>query len=237
MKFKRRTTAPENSNKYYIRKLFGGYSPCIAGLPNAIGSLKSSLANCVGYAWGRSAEICNNPLLKIGYQGVAGSHPVDAYNWYKYANNVGFKTGNKPKLGAVACWRNSSNTSGHVAVVEHIMPNGCVVVSESSYKGYIWRETTLSSTMYKKGLIFQGFIYQNEDFEEETDEELRVGDIVEITGEGNSQANGRGLRARGIGYKRYIYKIYKGYAYPYRVGYMNGVTTGYYMRGALKKVK
>ena len=68
--FVRRTSAPDKSNKYYIRKASGGYSPCLIGKPNADGN-KSALANCVGYAWGRVAEYLDNPLIKIGYQNMA----------------------------------------------------------------------------------------------------------------------------------------------------------------------
>lgn len=236
IKFTMRDRQPDASNPYYIRKAFGGYSPCIAGVPNAIGQQKSALSNCVGYAWGRVAEICNNRLIKIGFPSMASSWPADAHRWYSYANNCGFKTGSTPKLGAVACWRNSANTGGHVAVVEKIMDTGGIVVSESCYKGYAFRVSTLGKSYYKKGLIFQGFIYLNEEVEPEKDVVLKVGDKVRITGPGNSQANGKGMGARGIGFTRYIYKIYPGYSYPYRVGYMNGSTTGFYRKEQLEKL-
>lgn len=234
--FVRRTFAPASDNKYYIRKSAGGYSPCIAGKPNMLGSEKSALANCVGYAWGRVAEITKNPLIKIGFNAMSGTHPVDAHHWITYANNVGFKSGMTPKVGAVACWRNSANTSGHVAVVEQINDNGTIVVSESSYKGYIWRESLLSKTYYKKNLIFQGFIYLNEDVAPAKSDSLNVGDKVEIIGRGNSQSNGKGRTAGGIGYIRYIYRIIPNSSYPYRVGFMNGSTTGFYQKGALRKL-
>lgn len=233
--FTPRSSVPAKDNKYYIRKAYGGYSPCIVGKPRYDGE-RSALANCVGYAWGRVAEICNNPLIKIGYPSMSAGWPANAQNWYSTAANVGFLTGMTPKLGAVACWRNKSNTSGHVAVVEQILDTGGIVVSESAYKGYFWRVSTLGKSYYKKGLIFQGFIYLNEDIEPAQDDELRVGDKVQIVGKGNAQANGKGMGAAGIGLTRYIYRIYKGYAYPYRVGYMNGQTIGFYQKGALKKL-
>ena len=121
--FTPRSSAPAKDNKYYIRKAYGGYSPCIVGKPRYDGE-RSALANCVGYAWGRVAEICNNPLIKIGYSSMSAGWPADAQNWYSTAANVGFLTGMTPKLGAVACWRNKANTSGHVAVVEQILDTG-----------------------------------------------------------------------------------------------------------------
>lgn len=235
--FTPRMTIPSSDNKYYIRKDFGGYSPCIAGKPNAIGGAKSALANCVGYAWGRIAEITKNPLIKIGFRSLSSGWPANAQEWLSYANNCGFTTGMTPKLGAVACWRNKANTSGHVAVVEKLLDNGSIVVSESAYKGFAFRVSYLSKTFYKNGLVFQGFIYLNEEVRPDPeDDQLHVGDKVEIIANGNSQANGQGYGARGIGWVRYVYRIYPGYAYPYRVGYMNGQTTGFYTKGALKKL-
>lgn len=60
----------------------------------------------------------------------------------------------------------------------------------------------------------------------ETDR-LKIGDWVQIDGAGNSQANGKGAKSWGIGWKRQILGIRKGEKFPYRLG-KNGKTTGYY---------
>lgn len=54
-KFEMRTTKPAAGNKYYIRKVNGGYSPAIKGSP--ADSECDVLSNCVGYAIGRFNEI------------------------------------------------------------------------------------------------------------------------------------------------------------------------------------
>ena len=64
--------------------------------------------------------------------------------------------------------------------------------------------------------------------------ELKVGDKVLIVNTGNSQANGKGRTAYGIGWKREILKIYANQPYPYQVGNKSG-TTGFYKKGSVKK--
>ena len=64
--------------------------------------------------------------------------------------------------------------------------------------------------------------------------ELKVGDKVLIVNTGNSQANGKGRTAYGIGWKREILKIYSNQPYPYQVGNKSG-TTGFYKKGSVKK--
>ena len=48
--FKPRFTRPEAGNKYYIRKVSGGYSTAIKGSPTDKDC--DALHNCVGYAGG-----------------------------------------------------------------------------------------------------------------------------------------------------------------------------------------
>lgn len=63
---------------------------------------------------------------------------------------------------------------------------------------------------------------------------FKVGDSVKIIAAGNSQSNGKGKVAGGIGWIRTIKRIYKDRAYPYQVGDNSG-TTGFYKGNALKK--
>lgn len=64
---------------------------------------------------------------------------------------------------------------------------------------------------------------------------LEKGDKVQIIGNGNSQASGKGYTAGGIGYKRKIKDYIAGAKYPYKVGNAFG-TTGWYQEKALKKI-
>lgn len=68
---------------------------------------------------------------------------------------------------------------------------------------------------------------------------LQVGDCVEIIAHGNGSSNGNANVAHGIGWTRYITKIYEGRPYPYQVGnkgLTDGAnTTGFYKETALRK--
>jgi len=89
-------------NKKYL-KLRGGY---VSG-------------NCTWYAYGRASEILGKPLNTNFRWG--------ANNWWSL-NKIGnyYPYGSKPKVGAIACYKN------HVAVVEKVV-NGKVYVSESGW--------------------------------------------------------------------------------------------------------
>ena len=54
MPFTPQLTVPADTDPFFIRKQYGGYSPCIQGRPEKFPG--SPLANCVGYAWGIAAE-------------------------------------------------------------------------------------------------------------------------------------------------------------------------------------
>ena len=86
--FTPRTKAPEQDNKYYRLIAGGGVSPCIAGRPNYSPDGKSALNNCVGYSWGRMAELEQDPAIKVGcYPGH--SYPSDAYVWLSNSQKQG----------------------------------------------------------------------------------------------------------------------------------------------------
>lgn len=69
---------------------------------------------------------------------------------------------------------------------------------------------------------------------------FKEGDKVKIIGKGNGQADGKGQVAYGIGYVRYITKIYSKSAYPYQVGNKGKTdganTLGFYKANALRKL-
>ena len=62
-------TIPSQDDPYYIRKAYGGYSPCVQGKPEWFTG--SALANCVGYCWGRSAYLEQNPNCNIGFSNIS----------------------------------------------------------------------------------------------------------------------------------------------------------------------
>ena len=101
------------------------------------------------YAWGRFFEILGSkPSL---YTGTPGQ-------WYGYTKDK-YRRGQKPKLGAVACWTTTKkNGSTKVAIVEKIAKDGAVTFSEysGSFSIYTRRGKNYGSS---KDYVFQGFIY------------------------------------------------------------------------------
>ena len=66
---------------------------------------------------------------------------------------------------------------------------------------------------------------------------LATDDMVKIIGTGKASVDGSGNTAYGLGWIRYIQKVYKG-AYPFRVGTRDGRwTTGFYKASALEKIQ
>ena len=74
------------------------------------------------------------------------------------------------------------------------------------------------------------------DHSEPAQTELKVGDKVEIIKPGNARKDGEGKTSYGLGLKRYILKVHEGAEYPYQLGNILRITTGYYKEDAIKKV-
>ena len=164
MKYTPRLTAPSKSDKNFIHYSKGGYNTCIM-IDKSTGSV---LPNCVGYAQGRLLEI-------LGAKAPNWKLPAcNAEDWLEQAQKNGFKTGMTPKLGAVVVWRagqthNNADGAGHVAVVEEIMSNGDIVVSQSAWGGtefYLSTITKASGYMYNSNRPLLGFIYCVIEFEQ-----------------------------------------------------------------------
>lgn len=133
MSFTPRLVKPERGNKYYITKDKGGYSVAVSGKCSSTGKCDPDLnvlANCVGYAHGRFHEILKDTKM-------SRLCPVNAENFPEYAKNV--KTGKTPKLGAVIVWQKGKTLKdgdgcGHVAIVERIISDTQILISQSGYE-------------------------------------------------------------------------------------------------------
>lgn len=137
-----RLTAPAKSNKYYYSDL------------NVFYKYGWGMPNCTSYAYGRAYEILGTEPELSRYS---------AYLWYGYnKDNRVYAYGNKPKLGAIACWVYSSGTSGHVAVVEKI-ENNTITFSNSAYSTgvefYLSTAPVNDPSNGNSTWIFQGYIY------------------------------------------------------------------------------
>lgn len=147
-----RLTAPSENNRYFFAD-------------NVFEQSGYGMPNCTAYAWGRFYEICETyPKLSTS----------NAENWFGHAD--GYNRGSKPKLGAVICWRKgqagvSSDGAGHVAIVEQINADGSIVTSESGWNSTFFWTTTRNNSNGNWGeggsYVFQGFIYNPIDFEDE----------------------------------------------------------------------
>lgn len=228
MKFVPRTECPQPGNKWYTRKGYGGESPCIAGKPEKWRG--SVLSNCVGYTFGRVAEVLGK-FIKIGY--TYGGKPYSAQNWFDAKD--GLPRGKTPKIGAVACWKKNDGKSGHVCNCEEVYDDLSWQSSESAYNGSAWKTRKYPKTSYRKGFTFQGFIYIPLELDPEPDKStLKVGDTVKIVGPGYSSAKGGTVTLKPEGWTRRILSVKPGNKCPYRVGY-NGITTAWYPAESLQK--
>lgn len=243
----RLTSAGMSSSTTYYRYIYGTTYPNI-GLPN-----------CTFYAYSRTMEFTindyggswsniyhtNNPYWFTG----KSTYP-DAEGWFSTAQSYGlWETGSTPKLGAIACWSGDIlGLGGHVAIVEEINQDGTVTLSNSDYDGtyfYVMRNQrpVVGQITDYVGERFLGYIYNPLSSGDTPTPSggkylfYRRGDWVKIIKYGNSQANGKGIRAYGIGWTRRIIEVLPDKAYPYRVGFLsNGETTGWYKQNALQKL-
>ena len=155
-----RKECPVKGNKWYTK---GGYmngvSPCILGKPQAFEG--AVIANCVGYAFGRFAEL-HGELTRVGcYPG--NKYPSNAQNWWTAPD--GFERTQDICVGAIAVWQRGAY--GHVAVVEDIVKpgkDGECHLSDSAWNGDKFRYYGFSNDMKKAGYRFLGFIKPKYDF-------------------------------------------------------------------------
>lgn len=235
--FVQQKVCPTKKDPYFVREAYGGYSQCIAG--NPLKFTGSVLSNCVGYAWGRAAQLEGNPKCDIGVPSSrlkAGKHnPTSAWAWMMYTN--GRKTGKTPKLGAVAVWKHKTKSNyGHVAVVEEVFADGSWMSSESAYGGTAFANRRYNKNSDRANYKFLGFIYLKVDLSPEPVAKFPKGTKVQILSTGNSRADGKGKVSKGIGYKRYVLAWDPTKTYPYKIGSKLGIVTGYYKETALKKI-
>lgn len=126
-----RTTKPGAGNKYFIRKVNGGYSTCIQGKPTDANC--NVLANCVGYACGAFNEECN-----LGYEKYWLN--CNAENFIERAIALGLSVVKEPVVGGIMVWQKGATLSGndgagHVAICTKKNSSTQVKTAESGYGG------------------------------------------------------------------------------------------------------
>ena len=224
-------------SKYFIPHTFNGYSKYVNVRNTKTHTL---LPNCTSGAYGLALQFCQTKDYK-----KVDLPRADAKNWY---NNSGWKKSKFPVIGAICCWTN--NSKGHVAVVKDVVRNKngnatAVTTIESSYYGYNKQDWRIGKTykynantgsLTKSGYSFQGYLLCPNVSIDPVADEMKVGDKVKIIAAGNSRRDGKGKTSKGIGWTRYILKIFPNDKYPYQIGNAKGTVTGYYQASALKKV-
>lgn len=125
--------------------------------------------NCTSYCVGRWWEICGGDTSKmsglLSERSITGTWNGGA--WYVCSPHLQAGKSN-PQPGDIACWSRGQSWDGHVAVVEEVHADYCVM-SQSEYHGKYFNKTTnyakydytgqTQNNYYKRnGYIFRGFI-------------------------------------------------------------------------------
>ena len=119
-----RKTRPGSGNKYYIRKVNGGYSTCIQGKPTD--KWCNVLSNCVGYACGAA-----NEELGLGYEKYHLN--CNAEKFIERAIASGLSVYKTPQVGDIICWEGKGSLAGHVGIVIEVVNNNCIKVAQSGW--------------------------------------------------------------------------------------------------------
>ena len=131
--------APSKTDKFYLKKGYGGYNPCILGNSKHRYCKGSVLVNCVGYATGRYNFTSGESTCKwLGN--------TNAENVLALAKRQGLDTTTNPVEGGVMVWQSSG--AGHVAFVEKVKSATEVYTSES---GWGYRVLYVQNKTRKKG--------------------------------------------------------------------------------------
>lgn len=170
--FSQRTEEPDKENANYFSN------------NNVFHASGWGMPNCTAYAWGRFYEISGEkPKLHTGNaeRWFAGG-PIfneEITDWDKAVEKGtkydSYERGLEPRVGAVMCWSNPNKDGGHVAIVEEIVSDTELKVSESGYPSLMfqysfykknssgdWYGSSDNSFGLPAGCVaypFQGFIY------------------------------------------------------------------------------
>lgn len=124
--------------------------------------------NCTHYAYARSCEIAGHNIKCA----ADFSRFPDAGNWYKYTK---WEVGYTPKVGAIG------ECQGHVFIVEKVYDDGSYLISQSSYKDFIFNtavvRTKIGDTFSNISGKLLHFIYNP--YVDDTEHEISLGITTE----------------------------------------------------------
>lgn len=157
MAYEPRYTEPDSNDGRWIMTEYGGYNICIPGYYGP----PSVLPNCTGYVHGRTMEIAGVYTDDLG---LPNTHAV---YYYDYATDDWERT-SEPSLGAIGVWYSvypyGDYQPGHVAVVEEIIDDNTIIMSESNYLpgNRFDIRTCYRDTEWRPssgwGVVFRGFL-------------------------------------------------------------------------------
>lgn len=151
MTYTPRLTAPSYSDPLWIQVNSGGYNQCIYGSDGA----PSVLPNCTGYVHGRCMEIADVTTDNLG---LSFGNAVEYWN----GSSSDWEQSSEPSLGAVIVYsQNGGWEPGHVAIVEQILDNDTIVISQSDYGGNrfsTWTCTRATNWTPFTNVSFLGFL-------------------------------------------------------------------------------
>ena len=123
---------------------------------SAFNGTANAMPNCTAYAFARTAELSYPTNVRDNVL-FARKGADNARMWY---STTLWDKGSVPKPGAIACW---DGELGHVAIVEEVLDDGSVLVSQSNYGGTFFETKEYSCKVGEVtegvGLVFQGYIY------------------------------------------------------------------------------
>jgi len=146
-----RLTAPATDDPRWIMSSYGGYNDCIAGSYGP----PSVLPNCTGYVHGRCMEIAgiNTDNMGLSFGNAVTYYSQSSSDWIQSS---------EPSLGAVIVYsQNVGWEPGHVAIVEQIIDNDTIVISQSNYGGArfsTWTCTRAANWTPFTNVSFIGFL-------------------------------------------------------------------------------
>lgn len=161
-----RMEAPATSNPYFYGDINPFAKTGYYGLPN-----------CTCYAWGRAYEYYGTrPNLSNGNAGEFWYYNL-AHQYYEY--------GTTPRAGAVVCWDEWDQYNGHVAFVEQINDDGTVTISDSSWRGYVFRTRIMkadaSDYLTGSGYRFLGYIYVDVPYQSGSYSTENAADLIKVS--------------------------------------------------------
>lgn len=113
--------------------------------------LRASTSN--GYAYGYCTWYAFERRMQLGRP--VGGNWGNASSWAAYARAAGYRVDHIPEVGAVM---QNGGGAGHVAIVEQVLPDGSVVLSEMNYAGN-WNRVTKGRTLSAGQAASYNFIH------------------------------------------------------------------------------